>query len=238
MKTSLPLKSLLTSMAIATSATVTLTPATTQAGVSANMGAVSTYVFRGLKQTDAAGQAGLDYENDSGFYAGTWGSQVGAGNNDEDGLEYDLYAGWSGSVGAVDLGVGYTGYFYTNGFDETYNELNLSAGFNGITLAFNPGLYDDTNADGDSETQYYNVAISGDIGPIAATLGYNDWDLSTSDTEDGGVNIYLELSYSRELIKGFDGSITYVGNQQEDAEGDSYTQNYLILGIATSFDVM
>ncbi len=67
MKKTFSVKSLLVSMAIASSAALSVAPATTQAGVTGNMGAVSTYVFRGLKQTGAAAQGGLDYESDSGF---------------------------------------------------------------------------------------------------------------------------------------------------------------------------
>jgi uncharacterized protein (TIGR02001 family) len=230
-------KALLISMAIASSTAATLLPTTVQAGASANFGMVSTYVFRGLKQTDSAGQGGIDYEADSGVYAGAWASQVGSGNDGQSGLEYDAYFGWSGTVSNIDLSVGYTGYFYTNGFDNMYNELNLSATFGAVSLAINPGKYDTTNSDGDSSTDYYNVNISGDIGPIAATLGYNDWDTSNSDSEDGAVNTYLELSYSKELFKGVDGSITYSASQAEDASGDSHIQNYLIVGISTAFDI-
>lgn len=237
MKTSLKLKSIVMSMAIAGSAIATVAPATVQAGASANFGAVSTYVYRGLFQTGSAGQGGIDYETDSGLYVGTWASQVGTGNAGQQGMEYDLYAGWGGSAGGVDLGVGYTGYFYTNGFDSMYNELNLSAGFGGVTLSFNPGVYDAENSDGDDSTQYYNLSIGGDIGPISATLGYNDWDMSNSESKDGAVNTYLELSYSKELFKGVDGSITYVGSMAEDAAGDSHTQNYLIFGVSTAFDL-
>lgn len=237
MKKLFSIKPLLVSMSLATA--ISAVPvASAQAGVSANFGAVSTYVYRGLYQTGSAGQAGVDYEADSGIYAGVWGSQVGTGNAGQQGLEYDLYAGWGGSVGDVDLGVGYIGYFYTNGFDSMYNELNLSAGFGGVTLAFNPGVYDAENSKGDSSTNYYNINISGDIGPISATLGYNDWDTDNSESKDGAVNTYLELSYSTELFKGVDGSITYVGSQAEDAAGDSHIQNYLIFGVSKSFDVM
>ena len=239
MKKTFSVKSLLVSMAIASSAALSVAPATTQAGVTGNMGAVSTYVFRGVYQTGAAGQGGIDYESDSGVYVGTWLSNVDTGgSNNLHGLEYDLYGGWAGTAGGVDLGVGYAGYFYTNGFDQMYNELNLSAGFGGVTVAFNPGIYDAPDAKGHSETNYYNANISGDIGPISATLGYNDWDTSTGETKDGAVNTYVELSYSKELFKGVDGSITYMGSQAEDAAGDSHVQNYLVFGVTSSFDIM
>ncbi|MDG4811701.1 TorF family putative porin [Hydrogenovibrio sp. 3SP14C1] len=239
MKKTFSVKSLLVSMAIASSAALSVAPATTQAGVTGNMGAVSTYVFRGVYQTGAAGQGGIDYESDSGVYVGTWLSNVDTGGaKSQHGLEYDLYGGWAGTAGGVDLGVGYAGYFYTNGFDQMYNELNLSAGFGGVTIAFNPGVYDKPDAKGHSTTNYYNANVSGDIGPISATLGYNDWDTSTGSTKSGAVNTYVELSYSKELTKGLDGSITYMGSQAEDAAGKSDIQNYLVFGVTSTFDIM
>ncbi|QAB14698.1 TorF family putative porin [Hydrogenovibrio thermophilus] len=243
MKKTFSVKSLLVSMAIASSAALSVAPATTQAGVSGNLGAVTTYVYRGIKQTDAAGQGGIDYESDSGLYAGTWLSNVGTGHDgNEDGIEYDLYGGWGGSFGGVDLGIGYIGYFYTNGFDSMYNELNLSVGFGGVTLAFNPGIYDAENSDGDSTTNYYNVNVSGDVGPISLELGYNDWDTSYDKGDGVSKNTYLNVTYSRELFKGVDGSITYTGSyanlQSADYPSGEYeVQSYLIVGISTSFDI-
>ncbi len=48
------------------------------AGVSANIGVVSNYVWRGATQTQNAPaiQGGIDYESDFGFYVGTWVSNV------------------------------------------------------------------------------------------------------------------------------------------------------------------
>lgn len=45
-----------------------------QAEVTANIAASSNYYWRGITQTDdgAAVSGGLDYSNESGFYAGTW----------------------------------------------------------------------------------------------------------------------------------------------------------------------
>ena len=55
--------------------------------VSYNIGFVSEYYFRGIKQKDSSASAGMDYEN-GGFYIGTWAADVG------DGLEVDGYFGY------------------------------------------------------------------------------------------------------------------------------------------------
>lgn len=57
-----------------------MTPALAQGpwSFSANIGAVSNYIWRGTTQTDdgAAIQGGLDVAHESGFYAGTWASNI------------------------------------------------------------------------------------------------------------------------------------------------------------------
>ena len=46
--------------------------------LTANVGIFSQYIFRGLTQTDAkpAFQGGFDFAHESGFYLGTWGSNI------------------------------------------------------------------------------------------------------------------------------------------------------------------
>src|SRR5215218_7692892 len=66
-----------------------------------NVGLFSQYIFRGLTQTDRepALQGGFDYAHSSGFYAGTWASNISwlrdAGAYRSGGsLEWDFYGGW------------------------------------------------------------------------------------------------------------------------------------------------
>ena len=87
---------------------------------SANLGFMSEYYYRGIFQESTSANAGVDYEN-NGFFAGTWAADVG------DGIEVDGFFGYGFAAGAVDLSVGYTGYFYTGDFDDTYQEINLGA---------------------------------------------------------------------------------------------------------------
>ena len=56
-----------------------------QAELSANIGVASNYYFRGITQTDdsAAVSGGIDYAHDSGFYLGTWMSNVDFGGNED-----------------------------------------------------------------------------------------------------------------------------------------------------------
>jgi len=112
-----------------------LTSGLAQAGWSANLGFASDYYYRGIFQASSSPSGGIDYEN-GGFYAGTWAADV------DDGLEIDGYFGYGGEVGDFGYSVGYTGYFYTGDFDDTYQEINLGGSYGFLTVDFAIGEYD------------------------------------------------------------------------------------------------
>lgn len=91
--------------------------------VSGSIGVVSDYRFRGVSQTDkeVAVQGGITLSHESGFYVGTWGSNLaGWGTFGGANLELDLFAGYKtpiGGGGTLDVGVTY--YSYPGGADET-----------------------------------------------------------------------------------------------------------------------
>lgn len=102
---------------------------------SANLGWASEYHYRGIFQASSSASGGLDFEQ-GGFYAGTWAADVG------DGLEVDAYLGYGGEVGDFSYGIGFTGYYYTGDFDDTYQEINLSGGYGLVTLDVALGQYE------------------------------------------------------------------------------------------------
>ena len=118
------------------------TTAAANADWSANVGFASEYHYRGIFQKSSSASGGLDFEA-GGFYLGTWGADVG------DGMEVDLYGGYGLSLGALDLSVGFTGYYYTGDFDDTYQEVNLGAGIAGFALDVAIGEYE--NFDGPTQ---------------------------------------------------------------------------------------
>ena len=78
-----------------------------------NVNLVSDYRFRGIDQTwgKPAVQGGADLAFASGFYAGTWASNVSGNSYPGGSLELDLYAGYNGKIGD-DLGYTLGGYGY------------------------------------------------------------------------------------------------------------------------------
>ena len=109
--------------------------AAANAQASANIGWASEYHFRGILQKVSSASGGLDYES-GGFYVGTWAADVG------DGLEVDGYFGYGADIGDFSLSIGYTGYFYTGDFDDTYQEINLGGAFAGLSLDVAIGEYE------------------------------------------------------------------------------------------------
>ena len=146
------------------------------ADVSYNVGYVSEYYYRGFFQTESSASAGIDFE-DSGFYVGAWTADVG------DGLEYDIYGGYGMDIGDISVGVGFTGYYYTeDSFDDTYEEVNLSVGYGPVSVGYSFGEWD-----GDGGQDYDFLDISIDLGAgFSATYG------SFGDEFDGD---YFELGY-------------------------------------------
>ena len=106
-------------LAFAQAAAPAPTPEHTLTG---NVGVYSQYIFRGLTQTngDAALQGGFDYSHSSGFYAGTWMSNISwlsdsptATGYASGSLEMDFYGGYKGTIsGDLGFDVGLLQYYY------------------------------------------------------------------------------------------------------------------------------
>lgn len=114
-----------------------------------NAGLYSQYVFRGLTQTNGkpAVQAGFDLGHKSGFYAGTWASNVswiGDGYpvsapqpGPSASFEWDFYGGFKGSLPAdfgYDLGVLY--YWYPGTYPAGYTHPNTTELYAALTWKF------------------------------------------------------------------------------------------------------
>jgi len=88
------------------------TASVAQAELSANLGVQSNYYFRGITQTDdnAAVSGGIDYAHDSGFYLGTWMSNVDFGGKED--VEVDGYAGFGSDIGDTGIGYDLSAWYY------------------------------------------------------------------------------------------------------------------------------
>lgn len=155
------------SLLVAALSTGMIAASSAHAEFSANIGAASNYIWRGVTQTndEAAISGGLDYASESGFYAGTWASNL-AGSQ----YELDLYAGFGGEAGSVGYDLGVITYLYPIGDDELdFTEVYASASVAGFTA----GVAYEISAEDDADSDVY------------LSLAY-DMDLS----EDVGLSIY------------------------------------------------
>jgi uncharacterized protein (TIGR02001 family) len=186
-----------------------------QAEWSANLGWASEYHFRGIFQHSSSASGGVDYET-GGFYVGTWAADVG------DGLEVDGYFGYGGEAGDFSYSIGYTGYFYTGDFDDTYQEVNLGAGFGILSLDVAVGQYD--NFDGPTQDYtYYALTLAGESGFYATAAGFSQ------DAEGE----YLELGYGTTISEIDLGIAVILANDDLVGEDDES----LIFTIGKSFDI-
>lgn len=208
--------------------------------ITANGGAVTQYVFRGIPQSDgkAAAQGGLDIVAE-GFYAGTWVSQVdtsartASGDLAATGLEYDLYAGYGMDLGNFSLGIGGTGYFYTDDFDETYVELNLYAGWKFISLEYAIGEYDSS-------------PIEADYTFFAATVEYSGFHGKFGTWGDDFKGDYLEIGYGNTLSVAdkdlFDYTFAIIRSNEDlslkvDSNGNPDEDTFFYAGVTKTFDI-
>jgi uncharacterized protein (TIGR02001 family) len=112
--------SLLSTAASAQTPAAPAAPATPEHTLTANVGLFSNYIFRGISQTSGkpALQGGIDYAHASGFYAGTWASNVSwledFGVYTRSSLEWDFYGGYKANFGDSDFffDVGTLYYYY------------------------------------------------------------------------------------------------------------------------------
>ena len=187
---------------------------TAQADFSANLGYMSEYHFRGILQKVSSVSGGIDYES-GGFYAGTWAADVG------DGLEVDGYFGYGADVGDVSLSIGYTGYFYTGDFDDTYQEINLGAGFGMLSVDVAIGEYD--NFTGPTlDYTYYALTLENN-GFYGTYAGF-------SQDADGE---YLELGYGTTVSDIDLGIALILANDDLIGQDDES----LVFSIGKSFDL-
>ena len=193
--------------------------------VSYNIGWASEYYYRGLLQKESSGSAGIDFTN-GGFYAGGWTADVG------DGLEVDGYFGFGVETDeGLSASIGFTGYYYTGDFDDTYEELNLNFGYGMLGIEYSFGTYD--NFDGpEQDYNFLAATISAENG-LYGTLGQFGGDF------DGN---YIELGYGL-TISEIDFGIAAIfssdefgeGNGQFDANGNPAESQAVIFTIGKTF---
>ncbi|MCC6826900.1 MAG: hypothetical protein IT550_01545 [Novosphingobium sp.] len=105
--------------------------------ITGNVSLTSQYRLRGISQTDEdiALQGGITIAHSSGFYVGTWASNLaGQGSFGGDNLELDLIAGYTKAVGGVTLDGGVIYYVYP-GTGGDFNYIDI---YGAVSLPLGP----------------------------------------------------------------------------------------------------
>lgn len=128
-------------LALASGATALSSAASAE--MTANVSLSNNYIWRGLTQSinEAVVQGGLDITSDSGWYAGTWASNVAYDSDDAYSYEHDMYFGFSGETDSFGYDLGYLYYNYDKNagydFGEVYGSLSFGNFSVGLSLLAN-----------------------------------------------------------------------------------------------------
>ena len=171
---------------------------------SVNAGIASSYIYRGLNQSDykPALQIGADYVSESGFYVGVWGSSIrwikdfglGSGN-----VEFDIYGGYKGTAGPITYDVGILQYLYNGSVTPGGIKANT-------TEVYVAGTYQMFSL------KYSHVVSKGIFAvPNAKNSGYFDLSASFPLMD----NLALNLHVGHQIVKNTGGLGTYTDGKAE-----------------------
>ncbi|MBB1126710.1 TorF family putative porin [Thiospirillum jenense] len=198
---------------------------------SANIGAVSNYIWRGVTQTDdqAAVQGGVDVAHESGFHAGTWVSNVDFGPGSAT-YELDVTAGYDFQFGNEDMSLGLSTIYVAypdSDPDDDFWEMAVTGGYKWFSAGIHYTVWggDDTEdaiyTDGDI---YYNLAVDLPLPKsfsIGAFAGYYDFtnELPVNELETDSVDYtHWGVKLSKDASEFGTFSLTYEQTDGSDAE--------------------
>lgn len=224
-----------------------------ESGFSGNFALTSDYVFRGVSQTQngPAVQGGFDYAHASGFYIGTWASNVAwvssLGAKENSSMEIDLYGGYKGEVGDFGYDVGAITYYYpgdqiAGATDPDTTEVYLGASWSFLSLKYSHVVSDHifawTTADGGKTRGSYYVEVNADydLGSgwgLIGHVGYQD----IKDNDDASYTDW-KLGVSKDL--GFAvATLAYTDTNAEDVAytwaGEEVADGRVLVSFSKSF---
>jgi uncharacterized protein (TIGR02001 family) len=232
--------------------------------LTANVGLFSQYVFRGLAQSNEkpAIQGGADYAHASGFYAGTWLSNVSwfsdtnAGNSNS--LEWDLYGGFRKSWDNGFTGdVGYLRYEYPGSYpalpagtvkpntDEAY----VAVGWKWASLKYSYAFSNLFGVENSEGSDYLDLTVTvplNDRFTAVAHAGRQAFQGASAYAELNGTTndaLYSYEDYRATVNYGLGGgwtvSLTYTTSTAKDAGytvlGKNLGDDQVVVGIARTF---
>ena len=209
---------------------------------SANFAASNNYIWRGLTQSinEGAISGGIDYAADSGFYVGTWASNVSYAADDVYSYEHDMYGGFAGEAGGISYDIGYLYYNYDAEAEFDFGELYGSIGFGAFTIGLN--VLANTEADegvgqdfGFGEATYLYADYATEIGngvELGFHIGQHQGDFSEAFNGVPGDYIDYNVSVAKD---GFSFMIT--STDLDDAGPDALDNDEIKFVVGYSMDI-
>ncbi|MGB5305461.1 MAG: TorF family putative porin, partial [Gammaproteobacteria bacterium] len=205
------------------------------AEISGNVTLATDYAFRGVSQTDnqVAIQGGFDWAHESGFYTGTWASNVDSnffsGTSTDPQIEHDIYAGYASEfANGIGYDVGFLYYSYPGYHDANTSEVYVKGSMDGFTVALN--YSDELSFIGSDQSAWYLAAGYDmtlpwyEIG-FSAHVGYSfgdayDVDAPPPPSNDKGLpDTYTDWSIGlTKNVAGVDLGLTYVDSDGDDSD--------------------
>jgi len=173
-------------------------------GFSANAGVANNYLWRGLTQSEnvAAISGGIDYASPTGWYAGTWASNVSYAPGDVFSYEHDMYFGYGGESGDFSYDVGYLYYNYDGEAEFDFGEVYGSISYGGFSASLN--VLANTEADegpgqdfGFGQAIYLGLDYGTEVGDgieLGFHVGYHDGDFN--EAFNGVPDSYIDYNVS------------------------------------------
>lgn len=222
--------------------------------VTGNLSLTNDYRFRGISQTykDPAIQGGFDYAHSSGFYLGTWASNVESISLNGANMEWDFYGGYSTNLtDDLNLNVGGLYYYYPSQTGGAAIDIDTFEVYAGVTWKWLNLKYSHTT------TKLFGIANSKGSGylegnvsiPLGSdfTLGlhyahqgvdgagnddYNDWKISISKPFAG---FNFTLAYVDTDVKAT--NVTWGGNTAvaKGTDTEDLTDGTLLLTVGKTF---
>jgi uncharacterized protein (TIGR02001 family) len=151
-----------------------------------NVTLASEYIYRGIGQTNRkpAVQGGVDYAHSSGFYVGTWGSNVSwlsdmseTGNKISNSFEWDFYGGFKNTVGDFGYDVGLLQYYYPGTYPTGFNSPNTLEGYVAgswtfLTLKYSHSFTDLFGASDSKNSGYLDLTATYEVMPGLNVVGH------------------------------------------------------------------
>jgi uncharacterized protein (TIGR02001 family) len=228
--------------------------------LSANVGVVSDYLFRGVSQTGQrpAIQGGFDYMHSSGFYAGVWASNISwisdSGMASSASVELDTYFGFMNSFAddwTYDVGFlryNYPGNYVAGAVKADTNEIYGSLGWKWITAKYSYSLGDTFGMNDARGSDYLELNAEYEIPDTGVTLGAhygrqtysgNDADAAKAagfDPDYNDYNIRISKNFSGYVLGlTLSGTDTDKGGFYTNADGKNLGRTTAVVSLSREF---